>query len=631
MTQGNQSNLNRLGIFFFYDKDGIVDNYVVYLLEEMKKNLKDLLIVCNGKLTSEGREKFNVLTESVIVRENKGFDVWAYKEGIEYITWENIITYDEVVFFNSTIFGPLYSFTEMFETMWEKKLDFWGITKHHQIDYNPFGVSGINYIPEHIQSHFIVIRKRMLTSYDFKNYWEKTPEINSYEEAVVLHEGIFTKKFSDKGFQWDVYVDTSDLEKHVQHPLIMMPLELIKNRKCPIIKRRSFFHPMSDFLNNTTGEPSIQIYEFLKNNVDYDMNFIWDNILRTCNQADIKNALNLNYILPTTYTDPNIEIPQKRRIALIIHIYFEDLIEYCYKYASSMPKDADIYITTNSEEKKKLIVTTFEKLECGKLEIIVIENRGRDISALLVACKDFLLDYDYVCFAHDKKTTQVVPYIRGESFSYKCFENVLTTPHYVQNVLKTFEENPRLGMLSPPPPNHADFYPTIGMGWSINYDITENLAKKLEINVDLNRYKDPIAPLGTIFWFRPKALKTLIEYDWEYSDFPKEPNNTDGTLLHAIERIYPIVSQHEGYYPAWVLADSFARIELTNVNYMLSEINKQYFSKYGPTYHPFLVMNLHNNFLINVSWKDRLKIKLKKYLPQTAIESLKRIKKIIKN
>ena len=46
--------IRRLGIFFFYDKDGIVDDYVPHLLEDVKKNVSELLIVCNWKLDPGG-------------------------------------------------------------------------------------------------------------------------------------------------------------------------------------------------------------------------------------------------------------------------------------------------------------------------------------------------------------------------------------------------------------------------------------------------------------------------------------------------------------------------------------------------------------------------------------------------
>ena len=89
----------------------------------------------------------------------------------------------------------------------------------------------------------------------------------------------------------------------------------------------------------------------------------------------------------------------------------------------------------------------------------------------------------------------------------------------------------------------------------------------------ISKDKEPIAPLGTMFWFRPKAMKLLFDQDWEYTDFPPEPNKTDGTLLHAVERIYSYVVQQEGYYPGWLFSEKGARIEVTNLHHMLRNLN----------------------------------------------------------
>ncbi|MEI2283285.1 rhamnan synthesis F family protein [Paenibacillus polysaccharolyticus] len=618
-------NSKRLGIFFFYDEEGIVDDYVTYLLNDIKIHLNRLIIVCNGKITPDGRMKLELLTNDLIVRENKGYDVWAYKEGIEYLGWEHISQYDEMILFNSTMYGPLESFNDMFHDMEGEDLDFWGITKFHEVTYDPFGTIKYGYIPEHIQSHFIAVRNKMLTSSEFQKYWNNMRPVNSYIEAIGFHEAIFTKEFSDKGYTWNTYVNTSDLEGYTYHPILMMPLELIKNRKCPIIKRRSFFHDLSDFLNNTTGEQTMEAYEYIQANLPYDTSMIWDNILRTNNQADIKNAMNHNFILSSKSSNGN---SHTSKVALVLHIYFEDKISYCLNYAKSMPPETDVYVTTGSEANKKLILEEFKTLKCSKLEVIVIKNRGRDVSSLLVGVRQYLMNYDYVCFAHDKKTKQLHPYVKGESFSYKCFENTLKNSHFVNNIIETFNENPRLGILSPPPPNHADFYFTIGNEWSINLDNTKKLSEKLNLTVDMVGHKEPISPLGTMFWFRPQAMKTLLEYEWKYEDFPEEPNNVDGTMLHAIERIYPYISQQEGYFPAWVMADTFARIETTNLYYMLRQINRAYFSKFGPTAHYEMVSNINKS--VKVSRKYQTKQILKRYLPPVAIDVLKKVRKLVR-
>ena len=93
--------LKRLGIYFFYDKDGIVDEYNLVLLRDLKENLEKLLVVCNGALTPEGKARFASVADEVLVRENRGFDVWAYKEGMEHYGWSELSQYDERVSANA--------------------------------------------------------------------------------------------------------------------------------------------------------------------------------------------------------------------------------------------------------------------------------------------------------------------------------------------------------------------------------------------------------------------------------------------------------------------------------------------------------------------------------------------------
>lgn len=617
----------RLAIFFFYDKDGIVDDYISYLLENLKYNIDDLVVVCNGLLTSESRKKFQKITDKIIVRENKGFDVWAYKEGIEYVGWNEIEKYDELIMMNFTIFGPLYPFKEMFDKMDEKEeIDFWGITVHHGFNFDPWNLIDEGRIPKHIQSNFIVIRNSMLKSYEFKKYWKEMKPINNYGEAVCYHEAIFTRDFERKGFKWEVYIDTKDLEGFTHYPLMLTPLELVKNRRCPVIKRKCFFGSEYDeFLNATTGEPALELTEYIQSNLDYDMNLIWSNLLRTCNMYDIKNRMQLNYILPLDISKTDIK---KKKVALIMHLYFEDLIEHSYEYASNIPDYIDVYITTDTEKKKEKILEVFKDLKCFSLKVTVIENRGRDISSLLVGSKEFVKNYEYICFVHDKKTTQVEPQTVGNSFEYKCLENTIGSRDYINNVVNLFEDNPRLGLLTPPPPIHANYYGLISREWGSNYENTIDLSEKLKLKVDIDKNKPPIAPLGTMFWFRTKALEKLFDYNWKYEDFPEEPNKFDGTNLHAIERIYPFVAQDAGFYSSWVMSTKFAKIELTNLNYMLLELNKVIFADQRYQYfqhHYALVDALKNGVGLRLTIRARIVRFLKHKL---SIKNFNRLKKI---
>ena len=567
-------NAKRLLIFFFYDKDGIVDRYIPYMLDDMKKNVSDIIFVSNGKINAKSRPTVEAITKNILERANEGLDAWAYKEALESIGWENLKTYDEVILMNHTIMGPIYPFKDMFDFMNKKDLDFWGLTKFHEIPNDPFDMIECGYIPEHIQSHFIVVRKPILQSKEFQKYWEALPEINSYEESIALHETQFTKHFEDLGFSWDVYIDTDDLKNFSHYPIMYDIVNLIKNKKCPVFKRRSFFHSYWDILDNCVGEVSYLLMDYIKNHTNYDTNLIWENVLRCENMSKIKNCLQLNYVLPIQENDESKQasVYKNKKVALIFHAYFKDLADSTYHYINSMPKESDIYITTDTEEKKAFFENMFEGHKFNKLEVILIQNRGRDVSALLVGCRDFVMDYDYICFAHDKKVSQLRYLSIGAAFAYQCLENILGTEGYVKNIITLFENNPRLGIVMPPPPIHSDYFFTLTNGWSENYQGVQLLCDRLNINVPMSKEISPISPLGTMFWFRPKGMKKLFDYNWNYEDFPQEPNKLDGSLLHVIERIYSLAEQDAGYYAAWCLNEKFSSIMVTNLNYMLSGV-----------------------------------------------------------
>lgn len=591
----NKNDVKRLIIYFIYDKDGIVDDYIIYMLNALRQNASEIVAVVNGTLENKSKDKLLSITNNVIERENKGFDVWAYKTAIDQYGWEKLVKFDEMIMMNFTIMGPVYPLNEMFECMDAKDLDFWGVTKFHKYENgDPFGTIKVGYIPEHIQSHFIAVRNSMIKSKQFQNYWNKMGEINDYRDAVGKHEAMFTKRFSEMGFKWDVYADMG--EEYNNHPILCATREMIEKKRCPFFKRRSFMQSYDNIISDTFGQSALEAYNYIDQNTDYDVDMIWQNILRLENQADIKKNMQLNYILSSKSSNIDAEIIKARKIALVMHCYFEDLTEYCLHYASMMPESADIYITVPCEKNKEIVEQAFKQLN-NNVQVIVIQNRGRDVSALLVATKKFIMNYDYVCFMHDKKVTQLKPETIGYGFSYKCFENMLGSKNVVLNAIETFEENPRLGMLMPPPPNHGDYYITLGLEWGMNFENTKNLAKELGITVPIDEKKEPIAPLGTMFWFRPRAMKLLFDRDWEYEDFPPEPNAIDGTLLHAIERIYSYVVQQEGYYPAWALSDKCADIEITNLNYMLRTMNNVVFHE-GPGAGKFedVINGLHSEF-----------------------------------
>ncbi|MDD2458682.1 MAG: rhamnan synthesis F family protein, partial [Eubacteriales bacterium] len=537
----------------------------------------------------------------VIVRENQGFDIWGYKTGLDSIGWQDLAAFDEIILANNTIFGPLYPFRDVFAAMDSRDVDFWGLTRHGEHENDPTGCNPYGFTPVHVQSYFVGFRKSFFQSEAFQSYWDHLPAMPGYGDAVGGHETFFTRHFADLGFAWDTFVDSAYLETLNPNPILYYHQKMVSDLKCPIVKRRTFFQDYDDILFHTTGQPAFELMNWLEQQSGFDTGLIWDNLLRTCHLDDLAKNLHLNYILPTKNQigQPAAATP---RIALVMHLFFPDLVDEMAQYAAAMPAQADIYISTNTEEKRQVILERFAGVTQGQLEVRVTNNRGRDVSSLMVGMREIIVRYDYVCFVHDKKSGQVKPGSIGESFAWKCLRNMLYSPDYVANILRTFADNPRLGLLVPPEPNHSYYFFSLGDEWSWNFDNTRILAQKMGLTVPIAENKRVIAPLGSFFWFRTAALQAHFDNQMNYTDFPEEPLPDDGSVSHALERIYPFVAQQAGYYTGVVMAEDLARLEYTNLRHYVSSYNKSGFdfSIRGP----FTLMNAiyHQKFYDAPKW-----------------------------
>ena len=558
--------MKRAAIFVFWEKEGKVRDYIVYYLEGLKKVAEKIVVVVNGKLSTQGRERLEEIGAIVLVRENVGVDFWAYKTGLD-----NAITkieeYDEIILANCSCYGPIYPFEEMFTSMQTKKCDFWGITEW---PINAGGHKGT-----WILSYFMVFRKKLFLSYEWKQYWANLSEVHSREECIEKHEKVFTSYFSEKGFTYDVYCKN---EPYYVDMTIESPDSLIIKQHCPILKRKVFCSEYSRQLDFQRGDVGRKVFDFLRENNLYDVNMILDDMLETQNYYHLKNSLHLNYFLPSDYAVYT--YTKKPKIALCFHVYYEDLLDSSILYMKSVPEYADIYITTSNEKIYPLIEKKCKENDIKNIKSIkYINARGRAESAFLVATKDFVLNYDYACIVHDKLTARITPTIIGKEFGLQNLDSLLKTRTYVENIIGLFEREPRLGMLEPVNTIHSIYGDvTYGFEWSPineNYLGVVKLLEKLKISVPIDRNIPPVCPMGAMFWMRPVAMKKLIDYSWEYTDFPEEPLPPDGSLIHIIERVYPFIVQEAGYLTGWVSSIEDAEVHLTNIAYKYSKLRER--------------------------------------------------------
>ena len=125
--------VKRICLFSFYDQRGIVDDYVIYFLQKLAEFVGEIVFYSNGPLSRDSEISLHGIVTDTIIRPNFGYDVLAYKEGLEKITFNEHGLYDEVLMVNHTCYGPIFPFSELFYEMDNRPCDFWGITAHMEM------------------------------------------------------------------------------------------------------------------------------------------------------------------------------------------------------------------------------------------------------------------------------------------------------------------------------------------------------------------------------------------------------------------------------------------------------------------------------------------------------------------
>lgn len=261
----------RLGIFAFYDAFGIVDSYVEKLLDSTIAEVKKLIIVVNGNIIEDSRQKLSNYTTNIYIRENIGFDAGAYKDAfLHFLVEEDWNKWDEVLLFNDTFYGPVFPWKLIFEKMEkEKDLDFWGLTKHP-------GLCGMkSKYPEHIQSYFLVFRKKLFLSPAFWSFWERLEYPQSRLMATENFEVKLTSYFGEQGFKYETYMDVCDCKipfDYIGSIYYAKPYELLSVLKIPIIKRKALV--INNFIE------AQQALDYIKRFTNYNVNIIYNHLRR---------------------------------------------------------------------------------------------------------------------------------------------------------------------------------------------------------------------------------------------------------------------------------------------------------------------------------------------------------------
>ena len=439
--------MKRAGIFLFFDPQGIVDDYVVACLTSLREYLDEILVVSNSPLDDTARERLLTGATEVFERENTGFDVGGYRDGIARFGWERLGQFDELILFNYTFFAPIHPWKNLFDRIDAAgAIDFWGITEHDEIRPHPFLAS--SRMPRHIQSHWIAVRNPLLSSPDFRTYWDEMPPIRSYNDSIQWHESRFTEYFGKLGYTHAVAYPREDYPS--PNPVFDNAALLLADG-CPILKRRNLFHdPLYLDRHAIIGADMLE----LVGRAGYDTDLILTNLARTSRPRDLVTNAGLTTVIPPRADQATLDAAASLKVVAVAHIFYADMADEILDRLSVLPAGYHLVATTSNEENKALIEARAQERGVDADVRVVSSNRGRDIGAFLVDCGDVLTsgEYDIVVKIHSKKSVQD-DYNAAQLFKEHLYDNLLASADHVAGILAEFAAHPGLGMAIAPMPH----------------------------------------------------------------------------------------------------------------------------------------------------------------------------------
>lgn len=525
----------RLGIFAFYDREGVVDRYVEYLLHDILNCLEKLVIVCNGALTHEGYSILQKYTDNIFIRDNTGYDAMAYKMALtQYWGWEKVAGFDELLLFNDTFYGPFISFQTIFDQMEENPADFWGLTKYYG------GAENCGKRPEHIQLNFLVIRKKMLNDNVFISYWSQFDSSKwSFGEVVEKHEWLFTRKMNMAGFSYTSAVSAPEFEELNPKENIVqyfsVSYELLKYHDCPFLKRKPF---AGINCNYTVGLDLRNSLDWIAEETDYDTTMIWDNILRLYNIYNIYESLHLDYLV--TDKAPYEKEFSNNNLSACIVIWEKnrEFEKETNGYLSQVPNSIKVYRWNGKEKQSDL--------------------------EFLLFLKETVRNYDYCCVITDEIFQNSTSNYRRKLHRERIFENTIKNKNYIVNVIQIMQQNERLGYLAVPNAIHNEFFGTFGGHWGDGYKATVHNLVDIGLKPNLSENIDCLT-IGEGFWCKSKALEPL----WV---LPKQ--KIKELNVRGLGRMFPYIAQSKGYYSGMVMNLDYASYTINTIQRTMSEILK---------------------------------------------------------
>lgn len=515
---------NKLLLYVHFNRNNELSEHVIYQIQKLRQNFEEIFFISNSKIDHKDLTQLTApkLIDGFMQRENAGYDFAAWSDAMKRYGFDKLSQYDSVTIMNDTCFGPVYDFTTPLERMdSDNQIDFWGITNNRSHKVKPWEDKDAIVLPDHIQSYFVSYKQNVVKSVAFEKFWSNIEVLNDVVEVIIKYETAMTKYFENAGFKSAVLFDTrkEDWTGMIVHDFSVFNLPELLKREIAFLKIKAFSY-------GAEYPTTPLVVEQIKADAHYPVSLIIDHM-------SLSDYPNREYMLVEKFLSFTNKSISKTKLSIGIHLHVTslklaaDYLDYFDKYVQSY----DLYITTDSEAKKKLIE---ENYPLKQIKSVIVTGKGATSSWLDIYSS--LQAYD-LCGHFTAEQSEISNWLIENSYQREV-KYALLKP--AQAIFREFEKNSKLGLIMT---DSLTFYRNFD-SYNDELTIQERWEKMIQlghsINVpmgnDLGLPSSDIRRYGTMVWYRPQALENLVEID------TKEESN-----LRTIEQIILYISWSNGF------------------------------------------------------------------------------------
>jgi len=246
---------------------------------------------------------------------------------------------------------------------------------------------------------------------------------------------------------------------------------------------------------------------------------------------------NTEVIRPTADGDP--PAGKVERVALHLHVFYPDLLDEILAALARNGQKPDLFVSIGDHLSHVVVADKLAGYGGRVVRIAHTPNRGRDIGPLLTEFSAQILEsYDVFGHMHTKKSKDLADAANGQRWFRFLLQNLIGGDQAMMDkILGRMSADTGIGLVFPEDPHLLD--------WGKNEIYALDIARRMGgIELPEGSFNFPV---GTMFWARTAALRKLFDVNFTWDDYPPEPLPQDGSMLHAMERMFPSIAKDAGY------------------------------------------------------------------------------------